>query len=117
MKLILSRKGFDSSYGGVPSPVLDDGRMWSVPIPLAAGASTAGYSLDELRLSDIVSDLTNGRIGADSTVHADPALHRSAAPRAPGWRPDVGQLQPEHCAPRSETRWVAIRNAMGYTPP
>ena len=33
MKVILSRKGFDSQYGGYPSPVLPDGRMISLPIP------------------------------------------------------------------------------------
>ena len=33
MKIILSRKGFDSSWGGCPSPVLPDGTMLSMPIP------------------------------------------------------------------------------------
>ena len=33
MKLIFSRKGFDSSAGGIPSPILPDGRMISLPIP------------------------------------------------------------------------------------
>lgn len=33
MKVILSRKGFDSSYGGCASPVLPDGTMLSMPIP------------------------------------------------------------------------------------
>ena len=33
MKFILSRKGFDSQYGGHPSPVLPDGTMLSLPIP------------------------------------------------------------------------------------
>ena len=33
MKVILSRKGFDSCYGGHPSPILPDGRMISLPIP------------------------------------------------------------------------------------
>ncbi len=33
VKLILSRKGFDSSSGGVPSPIFSDGRMLSLPIP------------------------------------------------------------------------------------
>ena len=33
MKLILSRKGFDSSYGKVPSPIFPDDRMLSLPIP------------------------------------------------------------------------------------
>lgn len=33
MKVILSRKGFDSGYGGMPSPILPDGTMLSMPIP------------------------------------------------------------------------------------
>jgi len=33
MKIILSRKGFDSYYGGYPSPILPDGKMISLPIP------------------------------------------------------------------------------------
>lgn len=33
MKVILSRKGFDSSYGGYPSIILPSGKMISFPIP------------------------------------------------------------------------------------
>ncbi len=33
MKVILSRKGFDSSYGGYPSPILPDNSLLSIPIP------------------------------------------------------------------------------------
>jgi len=33
VKIILSRKGFDSTSGGVPSPIFPDGRMLSLPIP------------------------------------------------------------------------------------
>jgi len=33
MKIIISRKGFDSTYGGFPSPVFEDGKMISLPIP------------------------------------------------------------------------------------
>lgn len=33
MRIILSRKGFDSSYGGVASPIFTDGTMLSMPIP------------------------------------------------------------------------------------
>ena len=33
MKVILSRKGFDSGYGGMASPILPDGTLLSLPIP------------------------------------------------------------------------------------
>ena len=33
MKIILSRKGFDSKAGGIPSPIFPNGDMVSFPIP------------------------------------------------------------------------------------
>ena len=33
MKIILSRKGFDSANGGIVSPIFEDGTMVSFPIP------------------------------------------------------------------------------------
>ncbi len=33
MKIIFSRKGFDSSAGGCASPIFPDGTLWSIPIP------------------------------------------------------------------------------------
>jgi len=33
MLVIISRKGFDSSSGGVPSPIFPDGKMLSLPTP------------------------------------------------------------------------------------
>ena len=38
MKIILSRKGFDSANGGCASPVFPDGTMLSMPIPSEEGA-------------------------------------------------------------------------------
>lgn len=44
MKVILSRKGFDSENGGCPSPILEDGTLLSMPIP---------QSDDKMQYSDI----------------------------------------------------------------
>ena len=33
MKVILSRKGFDTANGGIPSPIMPDGTLLSMPIP------------------------------------------------------------------------------------
>ena len=43
MRLILSRKGFDSSakFGGGPSPILPDGRLVSFPIPAPSNKTYA----------------------------------------------------------------------------
>ncbi|MFC1955807.1 hypothetical protein ACFLWZ_04680 [Chloroflexota bacterium] len=53
MKVILSRKGFDSSYGGYPSPILPDGRLISLPIP-----SPHSYE-DSFHYSDLRWDQDN----------------------------------------------------------
>lgn len=68
MRLILSRKGFDSSAGGVPSPIIA-GRPVSLPIPeYPASPTTYG----QLGLGDIVSHLTKGRLSANDSCHDDP---------------------------------------------
>jgi hypothetical protein len=33
MRIILSRKGFDTEYGQMPSPIMPDGTLLSLPIP------------------------------------------------------------------------------------
>jgi hypothetical protein len=92
MKIILSRKGFDSSLGGVASPILPDGSLFSLPIPDPKG----NVSLSETRprgmdLGQLAADLTRGRTSGASCVHLDPDLERSTLPRLSGWRPAFGQ--------------------------
>ena len=48
MKVILSRKGFDSANGGIVSPIFEDGAMISMPIP----ASEDFYTYDDLCYCD-----------------------------------------------------------------
>jgi len=48
MKIILSRKGFDSSVGGCASPILPDGKMLSLPIPTSVDVLAYG----EIRAPD-----------------------------------------------------------------
>lgn len=93
MKLILSRKGFDSTSGGVPSPILPDGRLISLPIP--DQQSTICYGDIEhqgLALATLVTDLTHGKINGHSGAHLDPDLTAADLPRRRGWRPAFGQL-------------------------
>ena len=92
MKLIFSRKGFDSSLGKVPSPILPDGRMVHIPIP--SSTSNIMYKdlrFDELNLGALVYDLTRGRIAMTDTAHVDPDLNIGCLEREPGWRPLFGQ--------------------------
>ena len=96
VKIVLSRKGIDSSLGGAPSPIFPDRTMFSVPVPLASSIKTyndvrKGREADGPSFGRLVEDLTNGRIRADSLAHLDPDLDPRALERLPGWRPCFGQ--------------------------
>jgi len=68
MRIVFSRKGFDSANGGRPSPIID-GRPLSLPIPERTGAcSTFG----ELGLGQLVECVTRGRLTAEDGCHDDP---------------------------------------------
>lgn len=92
MRLILSRKGFDSGSGGCPSPVFPDGSMLSLPIPdRRSPARYSDLSWNGRNVGDLVARLTRGRVRADYRAHLDPDLRREACSRADGWRPSLGQ--------------------------
>lgn len=90
MKIVFSRKGFDSAAGGCPSPLVD-GRPISLPIPTKMPSPT---SYGQLRngVAEIVQDLTNGRHGPSSLCHLDPDLDSEMLLRSPGWRGAFGQV-------------------------
>jgi len=93
MRIILSRKGFDSANGGGPSPIFPDGEMVSLPIPSRlAPISYSRVTTRRMSLGDLVPALTNGRIGAADGAHVDPDLYAESLARAPGWRPAFGQV-------------------------
>ena len=96
MKIILSRKGFDSSSGGVPSPIFPQTNglfsLYSLPIPLERatcrykGLRWNGVPLDE------ISSLRGRKAPLSGTPHLDPDLAREALRyRHPDWRPIFGQ--------------------------
>lgn len=92
MKLILSRKGFDSSAGGVPSPIFPDGRMVSLPIPDKKSVVTYGeIQYEGGSIGPLVEELTGGRIPSQYRAHIDPDIVRDSLPRQRGWRPVFGQ--------------------------
>ena len=94
MKIVLSRKGFDSSYGGVPSPILLDGTLLSMPIPhrdppLQYGDLTyRGHTF-----ATIVEHLADPGFNRKFRryVHLDPDIRRNLRLRKPGWKPLFGQ--------------------------
>ena len=96
MRIVLSRKGFDSSSGGCPSPILPDGRLRSLPIPELEGFSGAKYSQiysgDAFPTGAIVEALTKGKVRANSLTHFDPDIDRDAVlGRHPDWLGVFGQ--------------------------
>ena len=68
MKIVFSRKGFDSSAGGVPSPIIN-GVPVSIPIPTSHRSLT---TYGHLGLGDIVSRITKHRYAETSLCHHDP---------------------------------------------
>lgn len=97
MKLILSRKGFDSQSGGMPNPILPDGTLLSLPIPSKHGEtkySDITYNgksyydiIKELNLN-IAEDLDN-RYGC--RCHVDPDLINRYIESPVNWSPAFGQ--------------------------
>ncbi|MEM7781138.1 MAG: hypothetical protein AAF697_12175 [Pseudomonadota bacterium] len=69
MKIVFSRKGFDSSAGGGPSPIVG-GRPVSLPIPDSKGFSRTTYG--DLGLGKSASKASRGKLGDDDLCHHDP---------------------------------------------
>ncbi len=93
MKLILSRKGFDTSAGGVPNPILPDGRLLALPIPDAQSVmSYEAITQQGEPLGPLVKDLTRGRVSPSEGAHLDPDLQADQHPRPAGWQPLFGQM-------------------------
>ena len=110
MKLILSRKGFDSANGGCPSPIID-GHLCSLPIP-DAGAPTSYKKISPFNgapIAKIVEDLTRGQVRRGHRAHLDPDLRRDSIARAARMASDAsGRRAPRRVISRG-TRWtVAI---------
>lgn len=93
MRIIFSRKGFDSEYGGVPSPILPNGIPLSLPIPTEHGPTTyQDITTPWGNMGDIVHTLTQGRIDRNHYAHLDPDIDpRSLSIRPDGWVPSFGQ--------------------------
>lgn len=91
MRIVLSRKGVDSSAGGLASPILN-GSLVSLPIPSRHDeVKYANLKFGKVSLGKVVEDLSNGRVRSNRRVHLDPDILRSLYPRKAGWRPIFGQ--------------------------
>ena len=94
MRIIFSRKGFDSSAGRFPSAILPDGTLISFPIPDRHRAQLRQY--EDLRprghdLAKLLQDLMGTAYDKLGPVHLDPDLDHQTMPRLKGWRGAFGQ--------------------------
>ena len=92
MRIVLSRKGFDSATGGGPSPVLEDGTMLSLPIPEVPEKGYTHSDLknwhryDQLNLTEQVKNLCKSKY-----CHLDPDIRPDLWCHCEKWQPTFGQ--------------------------
>jgi hypothetical protein len=93
-RIILSRKGFDSKYGGCASPIFPDGKMVSLPIY----EKGTGLRYRDLRLGSVIPDFgqfvtrfPGHNVRPDTELHLDPDLRRELHRSIRNWRPLFGQ--------------------------
>ena len=99
MKIILSRKGFDSSSGGCPNPILPDNTLLSLPIPddtqLTLLASEMVVTFNDLRYGDYTySQILKGIKPKKefNVCHLDPDLREGVRIKpVENWKPAFGQ--------------------------
>lgn len=94
MKIILSRKGFDSQYGRIPSPILPNGTLLSLPIPSKIDSEIKFKDLHygDLSYYDIIRMLNpRSSIKENYTCHLDPDIRPGVKERPKGWIPSFGQ--------------------------
>ena len=74
-RIILSRKGFDSSSGGVASPIFSDGRLCSLPIPFSGPAPDKfqDVSVNGIRCIDALKE-SKANSKPSENCHYDPNL-------------------------------------------
>lgn len=92
MKIILSRKGFDSSMGGQASPILPDGTLLSFPIPSNDKMTYSAINWNGKSFLEIITELNPRTVfNNSSSCHLDPDIYEQVISRNPNWIPAFGQ--------------------------
>lgn len=90
MKIIISRKGFDSSSAGCPSPILPDGTMLSMPIPTdSVKYRYSDLTYKGLNYSKLISSF-NPQFKYEY-CHLDPDIRSGIRETPESWVPAFGQ--------------------------
>ncbi len=74
MRIIFSRKGFDSVAGGGASPIVASDSQWGRPIslPIPASGDLSRTTYGDLGLGEHAASASRGKIGAGDLCHHDP---------------------------------------------
>ncbi|MBR3556806.1 MAG: hypothetical protein IKN89_12925 [Oscillospiraceae bacterium] len=93
MKVILSRKGMDSASGRMDSPILPDGTLLSLPIPVKENGLTPYHNLfyKGTNYLDVIRSLKPKSQFTD--CHLDPDIYAEATCRPQGWKAAFGQSE------------------------
>lgn len=90
MKIILSRKGFDTTSGGCPSPILPDGTLLTMPIPDNEALKYSDLQYNGCTYDRILSSLKPGRVY--DGCHLDPDIREGVRVKVVNnWVPAFGQ--------------------------
>jgi len=92
IKIILSRKGFDSQNGGCPSPIFDQKTLLSLPIPSSEDALTYNdLHYKDLTYAELLPQLCS--TASQEHCHLDPDLtKRNPYVDDKDWEPAFGQV-------------------------
>ena len=94
MKVILSRKGFDSKSGGCASPIMPDGTLLSLPIPEDNYDDNCpkydSIYYKGMSYEDILKKLPHNVKGPH--CHLDPDIRDDIRSKIPNWMPAFGQI-------------------------
>ena len=103
MKIILSRKGCDSDFGGIPGIILPNNQILNIPIP---GDDWENINYSDIEVGNYGEKLVNvmrtvtphirlygqkKQITDEVKCHLDPDLDYFAYPRLEGWKGCFGQ--------------------------
>ena len=89
MKVIFSRKGFDSSNGGCASPIMPDGTLLSLPIPSGDCASFSDVIWKDFTYAEILKQICPKK--TFTHCHIDPDVRDNRKDHIEEWKPAFGQ--------------------------
>jgi Nucleotide modification associated domain 3 len=102
LKIILSRKGFDSSAGGFPSPILPDGTLLSLPIPdpedkikysdLIYRKTNYYDVMSQLNFQKLTLENSKIDLNENTMSHFDPDIRIDSMERSTKWKGLFGQI-------------------------